>query len=282
MSKWTTGKVLEWAAGDFRKRGFAEPRLEAEVLLTDVLGVKRIELYIEFDRPLIAEELTAYRNAIERRRTGEPAAYITGTREFWSLEFMVDGRVLVPRPETELLVEAALSRVKEGARLLDLCTGSGCVAVALAKELEASHIDAVDISRGACQVARINAAKHEVDQRVRVLEGDLFDPVVEVGPYGMIVANPPYVADDELAELPREVQCEPTLALAAGPEGLDIIVRILKDAPNHLEPGGWLLLEVDPAQVPLLLDQMGPKYFENRGIVVRDLAGRERIVGWHT
>ncbi len=282
MVSWTTGKVLTWAASDFKEREIDSPRLEAELLLATVLECSRIHLYTGFDRPLVQDELAAYREMIKRRRNGEPSAYLTGSKEFWSLEFEVDSRVLVPRPETETLVEAALQRLPETGRILDLCTGSGCVAISLASERQNWIVDAVDISKDACVVARRNAERHNLSDRVRIMEGDLFESIPSSRRYAAIVANPPYVQDDAIAGLAPEVQNEPHLALAGGSDGLDVIRCIIEACSTFLEPRGWLLVEIDPRQADELLNHLGPSVFKNKGEVISDLAGHARIIAWQT
>jgi release factor glutamine methyltransferase len=273
---WTTGKVLLWATVDFRERGVALPRLEAELLLSHVLGCRRLDLYTDHDRPLDPAELVSFRQVVTRRRRGEPAAYIRGTREFWSLDIGVTPDVLVPRPETEVLVQACLERVDEG-RVLDLGTGSGCIAVALASERPELTIHATDVSAPACAVARANVERHGLEDRVEIFEGDLFDAVPQGARYTAIVSNPPYVADGELEALDAEVRCEPRTALAGGPDGLDVIRRILAGAPDHLEPGGLLLMEIDPRQAAAVIRSLGPQYLGVTGETITDLSGRERV-----
>jgi release factor glutamine methyltransferase len=280
MNVWTVVKVLKWATDDFASRDFEQPRLEAEVLLTHILKCKRLDLYTDFDRPLISEELSEYRDTITRRRNGEPAAYIIGKREFWSLQFNVDSRVLVPRPETEILVEAALARIPETGRVLDLCTGSGCAAIAIAHERPELLVDAVDISKGACEVAGANTAEHHFEDRLRVLEGDLYEPLERNSKYTAIVTNPPYVMNHEIARLSPEVRSEPSLALDGGDDGLDVIRRIVEGAPEFLAPEGWLLIEHDPRQTDTMVKEIGARYFSNSAQIIRDLAGRQRIVAW--
>jgi release factor glutamine methyltransferase len=276
---WTTGKVLSWATSDFSARGVPSARLEAELLLAHVLGCQRLELYVDHERPLDPEELGAFRETIARRRRGEPAAYILGIKEFWSLELEITADVLVPRPETEILVQACLARVARGP-VLDLCTGSGCVALALASERAEMRIDASDVSPAACAVARRNAERHGLADRVAVIEGDLFTCVPPDARYEAITSNPPYVIDDELAALAPEVRAEPRLALAGGDDGLDVIRRILAGAPDHLASGGWLLLELDPRQARAVACEIGPTSLGTPGEIVRDLAGRERVVAF--
>lgn len=273
---WTAGLVLGWAASDFRERGVPTPRLEAEILLAHVLGCRRLDLYTDHDRPLDPGELTAYREAITRRRQGEPAAYVTGVKEFWSLELEVSRDVLVPRPETEILVQACLERVSIGP-LLDLGTGSGCVALAIASERPELQVHAADISPRACALARRNAERLGLGQRIEVVEGDLYEAVPAGARYEAIVTNPPYVADGELADLAPEVRSEPRLALAGGTDGLDVIRRILRSAPDHLLPGGWLLTELDPRQAGSVARELGPHALGVEGEIVCDLAGRDRV-----
>lgn len=276
---WTAGRVLGWAASDFRARGVPTPRLEAELLLAHVLGCRRLDLYTDHDRPLHLDELKAYREVIARRRRGEPAAYVTGVKEFWSLEIEVTRDVLVPRPETEILVQACLERVGRGP-MLDLGTGSGCLAVALANEREDLEIHAVDISPAACEVARRNAERHGLAARVTVLTGDLYDAVPAGARYAAIVSNPPYVADGEIEALASEVRREPRLALAGGLDGLDVIRRVLSGAPEHLAPGGSLLIELDPRQAAIVAEELGPSALGVTGEIIRDLASRERVVAF--
>lgn len=277
--RWTAGTVLAWAAADFREKGFDRPRLEAELLLAHALRCSRLELYTGHDRPLAAAELAAYREAISRRRAGEPSAYITGTKGFWSIDLAVGPDVLVPRPETELLVEAFLERSDAG-RVLDLGCGSGCVGLALLNERTELTVDAVDLSAAACAVARHNAEALGLAARFEVFEGDLFAPLPAGTRYGAIVSNPPYVADGEIDGLEPEVRREPRLALAGGADGLGVIRRILGEAPRWLEPGGLLLIEMDPRQTREAAAELGPALFGAPGEILPDLAGLERAVAF--
>ena len=247
------------------------------MLLCDVLKVQRLALYTDFDRPLQDEELTRYRNAIIRRRNGEPTAYITGKKEFWSLSFEVTRDVLIPRPDTETLVESALARLDGSQRMLDLCTGTGCVAVAVASERPASMIDAIDISKAACRIAARNIANHDLSERIAVLEGDLFAPIPNDAVYDVITANPPYIPAGEMAQLQAEVQEEPKLALDGGGDGLDIVRRIIADAPKYLKDDGWLLIEVDPRQTRGIVSNASTSIWKET-LILPDLAGRERVV----
>jgi len=233
------------------------------------------------DRPLEPTELAAYRTAIARRRRCEPVARIVGEKEFWSLAFEVTPDVLVPRPDTETLVDAAL-HIGPGERLLDLCTGTGCAAIAIASERPELVVDAVDVSPAAAAVARRNALRHGLEGRLTVHEGDLFSPLPDGARYSMITANPPYVPDAEIDALAAEVRCEPRLALAGGADGLDLVRRILDGAPRFLRPGGSVLLEIDPRQAAIVSLKLGPAMLGAGGEIVRDLAGRERVVVFRT
>jgi len=278
---WTVRRVLEWATADFRGRELDSPRLDAELLLASALKCTRLDLYTGMDRPLEPSELAAYRKAIARRRQREPVAHIVGEKEFWSLAFEVTPDVLVPRPDTETLVDAAL-HAGPGARLHDLCTGSGCAAIAIASERPELVVDAVDVSPAAVAVARRNAARHGLESRVTVHGGDLYAPLPEGARYSMIVSNPPYVPDAEIDGLAAEVRREPRLALAGGADGLDVVRRILAGAPRFLAPGGAVLLEIDPRQAAAVSQKIGSEALGVCGEVVRDLAGQERVVVFRT
>ncbi|HUM13660.1 MAG TPA: peptide chain release factor N(5)-glutamine methyltransferase [Myxococcaceae bacterium] len=280
---WTVRRVLGWTATHFEKLGLDSPRLTAELLLTHVLGSSRVRLYTDLDRPLEAAELAAYRALIARRAAGEPTSYLTGTREFYGRAFAVDPRVLVPRPETELLVEAVLQGLPGEAevRLLDLCTGTGCVGITLALERPRARVVATELSPGAAEVARANAAALGVAERFEVRVGDLFAPVEGEPPFHAIAANPPYVPRGDIPTLSPEVRREPALALDGGPDGLDVVRRIAAVAPRWLVPGGLLAMEIGDRQGPTvrsLLEAAG--YGSVR--IERDLARHDRLaLGTH-
>jgi release factor glutamine methyltransferase len=211
---------------------------------------------------------------VRRRGAGEPTAYLTGAREFYGRRFEVDGRVLVPRPETELAVEAALAALPEGGAALDLCTGSGCIGVTLALERPTARVVAVELSPGALAVARQNADR--LSAALELLEGDLYAPLAPGARFDVVVANPPYVPSGELPRLAREIAHEPALALDGGPDGLSVLRRIVADAPRHLRPGGALVLETHESHaesVPRLCREAGLAHAEMR----RDLAGLPRL-----
>jgi release factor glutamine methyltransferase len=288
---WTIKRVLAWAAEDLRERGGETPRLDAELLLAQVLGTSRIQVLTDPDRPLGKEELAAYRELHKRRRHGEPVAYLLGVREFYGRSFRVDKRVLVPRPDTETLVDVALERTTErslDARVLDLCTGSGCVAITLACERPTWSVLGTDVSEGALAVARDNAARLGAAPRAYFLHSNLFDAVVlspEPGDedtparrFDLITANPPYIAEGERDELPLTVRgFEPHLALFAGKDGLDLIRVIVDRAPDFLAPEGVLALEVGAGQAPRVAELFAARGFT--GVDVRkDYGGIERVV----
>ncbi len=244
---WTIETVLRWATDDFRARGIDTPRLDAELLLARALASTRIQLIVDAKRPLEGEELARFREYVKRRRTREPVAYILGEREFYGRTFRVDARVLIPRPDTEALVEVALHRTRHvslSMRALDLCTGSGCVAITLARERPTAQFRAADISEDALAVARDNALRLGA-YNVAFRCGDLFEAVAPDSRFDAITANPPYVAAGEIASLQPEIRDhEPRLALAAGDDGLGVLQRLVAAAPCHLVAGGVLAVEV--------------------------------------
>lgn len=274
---WTIQRVLAWTGEYFERQGTDSPRLTAELLLAHALGCDRVRLYVDFDRPLNKDELAAFRSLVTRRASGEPTYFILGRREFYGRPFHVDPRVLIPRPETEHLVDAALEKLPEDAPgpVLDLCTGSGAIAVSLAAERQALAVVATDLSAGALEVAALNARALGVEGRVELLNGDLYEPVAG-RVFELIVANPPYLRSGEIDGLSREVRREPRGALDGGPDGLDLVRRIAAQAPGALAPGGWLMLEIGAEQ-----GEATRTLFEAAGLVDaqvrKDLAGLDRI-----
>lgn len=253
---WTILKVIQWTTGYFERKGIDQPRAGAEVLLAHVLGVERLQLYLHHDKPLGQEELTRYREAVRRRASREPVQYITQRQEFWSLELEVNPAVLIPRPETELLVERALEILGDlPARVLDLGTGSGAIAIAMAHEKPKIRVVASDRSLEAIAVARRNASRHGVSDRIAFAAMDLFGGFArDLEPFDLIVSNPPYIGEYELMSLAPEVKChEPPWALRGGGlDGLDTIRRILAEAPGYLKPFGYLLMEIGHMQSDIL------------------------------
>ncbi|MDP9034037.1 MAG: peptide chain release factor N(5)-glutamine methyltransferase [Myxococcota bacterium] len=278
---WTTDDVLRWAADDFRSRGMESPRLDAELLLARALLSTRIQLIVDSKRPLGAEELARFRELVKRRRAREPIAYILGEREFYGRPFRVDPRVLVPRPDTETLVDVALERTRGmsmSMRALDLCTGSGCVAITLARERPTSSFLATDLSDGALEVARDNAVRLGA-YNVAFRQGDLFAAANWPRPFHLVTANPPYVAAADIAALAPDIrEFEPSMALEAGSDGLCVLRRIVSEAPSHVVgTGGVLVVEVGAGEADAVVD-----LFEGAGFsgieVRRDYARIQRVV----
>src|SRR5690606_35254694 len=243
---WTTLKVLEWTTERFARAGIDSPRLEAQILLAHALSCQRVQLYTAFDKPLGAGELATYRELVKRRLAGEPVAYLVGEQEFWSLPFRVDASVLIPRHDTETLIEVVLDEVGSrgeraaALRIADIATGSGAIAVTLAKELGAAAVVATDVSAQAAAVAASNAARHGVADRVDVRVGDALEPLAGEAPFDVLVSNPPYVPSGDIAGLAAEVRAEPRLALDGGADGLTVLRRLVSGAGRHLAPGGLL------------------------------------------
>jgi release factor glutamine methyltransferase len=278
---WSIKRVLAWATDDFKRRGNKSARLDAELLLSEALGFDRIKLIVEAERPLADDELGRYRDLIKRRRACEPIAYILGRREFFALPMIVDRRVLIPRPDTEILVETALHGSRERhlyGRMLDLCTGSGCVAIAFAKERPTWRVTAVDLSPEAAAVARENVQRAGVVHNVAVLEGDLFAALAEGAEFELITANPPYIPSAEIAGLDADVRdFEPRLALDGGADGLQITRRLVGAAMRYLSPGGLLALEGGFDQAPAVAALLEASGFSQIARS-KDLAGVERVV----
>ncbi|MFY0565903.1 peptide chain release factor N(5)-glutamine methyltransferase [Archangium lansingense] len=275
---WTVRKILTWTTQHFEKRGVDAPRLTTEVLLAHALKTTRVRLYVDLDRPLEKAELATFRALIERRMAGEPTQYLTGVREFYNRSFKVDARVLIPRPETELLVEAALHKLpKDGPGMaLDVCTGSGCIAISLAAERPQASVMATDLSPDACALARENAQALGVSERVTVLQGNLYAALPPDARFDVVVSNPPYIATEEIATLSAEVRREPHMALDGGPDGLVLIRKVIEGARRVLKPGGLLAMEIGETQgdaVKALLQAAG---FDDAR-VEKDLERRDRL-----
>ena len=241
-------EVLKRATGYLEQHGSSSARLDAELLLAHALGLRRLDLYLQFERPLSEAELAPYRELIARRGRGEPVAYLVGYREFMGLRFAVTSDVLVPNPDTELLVQRAVewARARPGPVLAaDVGTGSGCIAVALAHFAPNVRVVAGDVSPAALAVARGNASAHGLLERISFVEGDLLSAFP--GGLGLVCANLPYVAESARASLPAEVLAQPASALFAPSGGSALVVRLLEEAPAHLAAGGVVLAEIDPA-----------------------------------
>ena len=274
---WTIRSVLAWARGYLQIKGSPSPRLDAELLLAHALAKDRMHLYLDLDRPLLEGELASYRNLLKRRAEREPVAYILGHREFYSRDFVVNGDVLIPRPETEILVEKAVELAPESSEVFEIGVGSGAVIISILLERPDLRGCGTDISEAAIAVARENARSLGVEGRLRLETGDLFEGVS--GKFPVIVANPPYVSFDDAPLLQEDVlRYEPARALFAGNDGLDIIRRIVGQASGHLEPGGRLIMEIGHGQRGAVEKMVG----ENGELTllqwIRDLAGSDRAV----
>ena len=276
-SVWTIGGILQWTKQYFSGKGVDNPRLDAEVLLSHILQQDRLYLYVHFDQPLSPDELSRYREYVRRRAARIPVAYITGEKEFFGLPFAVSPAVLVPRPETELLVEAAIKRLRErqAPRVLDLGTGSAAIVVSVLSQLAESSAVAVDISAEALAVAKANAKRHNVDNRLEFRQGNLWQPVT--GVYDAVLSNPPYIPAADIAALSPEVRREPVLALDGGQDGLDFYRRLLQEGATYLVPDGFMAVEIGINQadaIRQLADQSAFIIDE----IVSDYAGIERVV----
>ena len=273
---WTVLEVLRWTTAHFEKHGMACARLDAELLAASAFEMTRIQLYAHFDRPLSTGELGAYRGLVSRRVAGEPVAYLLGKKEFWSLELNVDKRVLIPRPDSETLVEEGLDRLPDAAaawRIADVGTGSGALILALAKERPQAQAFATDISPDALAVARANA--EHLGLAVTFLQGDLATPLA--GPFDLIVANLPYIPSGDIAGLSADVRSEPHLALDGGADGLQLVRRLVAMAPALLGPTGCLALEIGAGQATATADLLAAAGFTDIR-KRRDLGDIERVV----
>lgn len=264
--------------------GVPNARLDVELLLSHILGKNRAWIFTHIAETLDQPREELFREMADRRARREPLQYIIGRQEFWGLEFTVTPDVLIPRPETELVVEAATDILKQTAEpvVIDLCTGSGCIAVSLAHELRSARIFATDTSERALTVARENARKHAVMDRIRFLEGDLFRSFEELdlgGKADIIAANPPYIKSNDLPSLQPEVRDhEPVAALIAGPEGTEIHERIIRQAPHFLKKHGALVMEMGIGQSDLLVTLLNANGAYGKPAIVKDLAGTERVI----
>jgi release factor glutamine methyltransferase len=281
---WAILDLIRWTSERFQREGLPTPRLDAEVLLGASLGMSRVGLYTHYDQPLRSEELAQFKELILRRLRHEPAAYILGRREFWSLSFQVTRDVLIPRPETELLVEETLRLLSQSKsanpahRILEIGTGSGAVIVALAKELPAAQLVATDISAKALGVARQNASNHAVGDRIRFLQGDLFAPLPQESPFDFILTNPPYIPQDQVSVLPAEVRdFEPRIAWDGGKDGLEFYRRALPEVDQYLCPGGWFLTEMGYDQDRLIREIAEQNKRLGSFDFIKDLMGNNRI-----
>ena len=278
---WTVARIIDWTTDHLKKSGSDTPRLDAEILLAHARGCRRIQLYVQYHEPLSDEQRAVMRDLVKRRAQHEPVAYLVGHREFFGLDFQTNSAVLIPRPETETLVLELIRLAQErpAPQLLDVGTGSGCIAIAAAKNLPASAVTAIDISPAALAVARDNAKRLEVADQIEFLEGDLFAPLLGLGrQFDIIASNPPYIPEAEMQTLSNDVRLhEPRQALAAGPQGLDVIARLVHDSGTYLRAGGWLLIEIDPPQSAVVCNMLTAAGYRDIG-VLKDAAREERVV----
>lgn len=279
--QWTVQRIIDWTTQHFRDHGCETPRLDAEILLAHVRRCERIQLYTHYADLLSPQERAAMRDLVKRRAKSEPVAYLVGHREFFGLDFHVSRDVLIPRPDTETLVMESLEVLKplKSAEVLEIGTGSGCIAVALAVNQPAARITAIDISEPALEIARRNAARHRVEDRITFLLGDLFKPLPAEGRFDLIVSNPPYVAESEKGDLQADVvRHEPHQALFAGPDGLDILRQLVAQAGRFLNRNGWLLLELSPEQASAVKDLITADSDWRSVSVIDDLSGQARVI----
>ncbi len=278
--QWTVLKVLQWTTEYFKGKRFEQPRADAEVLLAHVLGMERVQLYLNFDRPLSYAELARFRGFIRRRAAFEPTQYITGKQEFWSLDFEVTPAVLIPRPETEVLVEKALEIVgDEPSLVLDLGAGSGAIAIALAHERSGIRAIAADKSWSAIEVARKNAVNNDVADRINFVVMDLFEAFEQGSLFDLIVSNPPYVSDAEILDLTPEIaNYEPHSALrGGGKEGLALIRKILERYHAHMKPHGSLLVEIGLGQAEIIESEIS-EVLSGKFEFIEDYSGVRRVL----
>lgn len=278
---WTVRDALDWMVGYFEREGVDAPRRSAEWLLSAATGLSRVEAYAYHDRPLSDEERCALHEGVKRRRVGEPLQYVTGEMPFRKIVVHVRPGVFVPRPETEVLVDVGLEAIEgvDNPIVVDLCTGSGCVACAIASEVHSAKVFATDISPVSVEMARANASRLGLADRIDVVRADLFEGVPsEVrGSVNLVIANPPYVPSGDLPDLPAEViGFEPDVALDGGRDGLDTARRIVSEAREWLAPGGALAMELDEGSIQSAHEGASESYPEVR--IVNDLTGRRRVL----
>lgn len=280
---WTISSLLDWTTIYFTNHKIEEPHLEAEILLAHALGIKRIQIYTMHDRVLSDEELAAFKKLILRRIKREPTAYIIGYRPFMSLDFNVTREVLIPRPETEILVEKAIDLIKEiqkdGVSVLDIGTGSGAIAVSIAKYSASANIWATDISKAAIETAASNANNHGVSERITFLSGDLFSPIDKNQKFDIIASNPPYIPTSDIEALQPEItQYEPVRALDGGPDGLAYYRKITAQAPAYLSEKGHLLIEVGAGQADNVAEIVRTTGTFSGITKIQDHSGVERVI----
>lgn len=276
---WKIDTILNWTKQYFGEKGVENPRLDAEVLLSHILQCDRLYLYVHFDQPLEERELAAFREAVKKRAARVPIAYITGSKEFMGLDFKVTSAVLIPRPDTEILVEAALKRLAaaDSPQILDIGTGSGAICISIVAALPSARGISVDISPEALVVAEANAERHQVKDRLTFCQGDLFEPV-RGQVFTAILSNPPYIPEADIAGLTPEVRQEPNQALVGGIDGLDFYRRIIRDGRNYLASGGFIAMEVGIGQAQAVAAMAEETGFFKVSEIIKDYGGIERVV----
>jgi release factor glutamine methyltransferase len=277
---WTIGRLLDWTAKFLAQKGSESPRLDAEVLLADVLKCERISLYTRYEEEAKEEARQRYKDLIRRRIEGCPVAYLVGRKEFFSLKIEVNPSVLIPRPDTECVVIECLRLAKSMTepRIVDVGTGSGAIAVTLAKQHKGAQVTATEISADALAVAERNAEQHGVSDRIRFVQGDLLTPLAPDEQFDLIVSNPPYIPHDELPRLPVGVRdYEPHTALDGGPDGFAVFDRLIEQSPARLAPGGWLILEIGSPQEAEARRRLAAKGYEV-GKTILDGSGHPRVL----
>jgi release factor glutamine methyltransferase len=282
---WTVGRLLSWTIEYLGKHGAENPRLDAEVLLAHARGCRRIDLYTAFGDAANEETRTAFRELVKRRAAGTPVAYLVGHREFYSLDFEVNLDVLIPRPETESLVVAVLDHIKQrrgddsAVAIADVGTGSGIIAICVAKYVPTARVKAIDISAAALAVARRNAERHCVAERIEFVETNLLSSEPETPRFDYILSNPHYVSTSEMEQLAVDVrEHEPDLALRAGENGTDVIAPLIEQAALRLKPGGMLFIEISPMIAMQVEALVGAQASLELGPTIKDSAGHARIV----
>ena len=277
---WTIGRILKWTEQYFGTKGVESPRLDAEVLLSHVLKKERIYLYVHFDQPLEAAELAAYKELIKQRVNHVPVAYLLGQKEFMGLTFKVTPATLIPRPDTEILVQAAVERLRgrEKVSFADIGTGSGAICLSVLSFVPDSTAATVDISQEARAVAEENAESLGLSERIVFFTGDLLEPVKD-SKFTAILSNPPYIPEQDIEGLQAEVRCqEPYGALAGGKDGLDFYRRLCSEAPVLLDDGGFMAFEVGIGQAKVVAELAEENPLITRTEILKDLAGIERVV----
>lgn len=277
---WTVQKILQWTTSYFEEQKIESPRLEAELLLAHARQCQRIHLYTDFEAPLTDVQRSNMREFVKRRANREPLAYITGRREFYGRDFSVGPGVLVPRPETETLVDVCLDFIPKD-KVVNLCEvgfGSGCISITLARQRPKAMIRSSDVSDDAYRFAEKNVKDLGVEDQVTLSSGSCFEPLQEFVPFDGLVSNAPYIREDEMAELdPDVVNHEPEVALVAGEDGLSVIRELVDQSTKYLKPGAWIALELDPAQSDTVAALCRDTGFENVQIH-NDLNGHDRVV----